>query len=472
MDDATEDLFHNLEKRAAEELRLRTDAARLELSGLPAAVTSLYRRDSDGTALGGDSSNTPPLNSHWSESTLPESVDRAGAVDYLEFSCVAEFGNWLGVREHLELARAAAEAEKQSVTWSVGGVECRVRARGAGQGSSYRRYLLSVGGVTISIKDTSEADTLNVFVLFSGEALTELGLAGCLDELDRVFREWRLTVGRSCVSRVDLCVDLVNSVCMADVYAEFFAKRCVGVARKYNVHGDWHDDAVETLTVGARGGDCQLRIYDKIKESAGDKRKIERLLRRVWGGSVPSSSVRFEYQVRRQKLLELNVSSLPDLLGSLGRVAEYLTRKWFRFTGSDVDRNNQTRSKAGGFWSDVRGHFELWTRSVESVPEVKLVRNGSSADAMISQAIGCLQRACAELGEVPETPYAIVATLVERVLESADDFRAGAIAKLEKIAALTHEQLCAYFCNVGGGSGEMRLRGADKPRGGPLVAGF
>lgn len=437
-------------------------------AGLPAELTAPSGR-------GSESYNMDPSKDHLGNSSgvAKDQQARAGGLDWLAFSLEIRFLRWDSLVRQLEAARAAAADGGSAKPWSVGGVDVVVDSRGAGRGQSYRKFVFRFGNVSIGVCEQWKAGRPNVFVEFHGDPLLKFGVPALMAELDSLLCAWDGRYVRSWVSRVDYCVDVVGLE-IKDVLRDFFGGRCIGLASDFSVYGKWLDRdkaglgiddggmvaecrGFQTLNVGAAGGSCRMRIYDKLAQVQGRGEKVALMLAKVWGGVMPDSCTRVEFQLRREKLVSLNVSTLEDLFGSVERVCDYLTHGWFRVADSDFDRRNTNRVQSGGWWLGVREQFRGAARAVfEKLPEVKLVKTGTNAAKMLQQAVGCLQRLCAELGNVPDSPAGIVALVGGAIAENFSGFREGVVEKIERVEGLTLEQLCAYFDEVGD-LGELRL---------------
>ena len=242
---------------------------------------------------------------------------------------------------------------------------------------------------------------------------------------------------------------------MRQVNTAFVEGRVISLARKYSIHGDFQAGSVETLTVGAPKGNTKCRLYDKLAECAGSSGKIELMKDRVWGGVIPESCVRCEFQVRREKLVELKLSSLSDVLGRLSFLTSYLTRRWLRFTDSTVDRTNTTRAKGAGFWDDVDGAFAVWSAEYKEAEPSERPVGKTSADKMVRQAIGCLQRAWAELGAIPADAGEACHMLVGRVARGVADFREGVVSKAIQNGGINPLDLEKWFSYASDGAGSL-----------------
>lgn len=407
-------------------------------AGLPEGVLALA------IGRGGQTNNMAPVTSHWAESvTFEGSRTAAGGLDWLAWSAVAGFDDWASMREELEAAHEAAIEHGKPVNWEIRGVRCVVHPHGTGKGTNHRRYLLQALGSTFSIADREPSKgSPNVFVETRGETLLAIGLHGVLEHVDTVLSTWRCFVGETFVSRVDLRVDVVG-LKVGEAIKSFTDQNVVRQSRKFAMFGDGLE--CQTLQIGAKGASCQMRIYDKIAELKGQDNKVELMKNAVWGGAVPESSTRIEFQLRREKLTDLKVFTLTDLLQSMGRVSHYLTFEWFRAVDDCDDRTHTSRAKVSEWWKRVRGQFEAFTSAFVVGEKSKQVKGGTDAVKMYKQAAGCLKRAFAEMGELPMDAHDACQGLIEMVASDFQSFLDGVAEKLPLADSLSYASIFRDF---------------------------
>lgn len=471
------DFWQTIDKRTDE--RNRADLVQRQREALGHGENAGLPREVLTRSGGGQCNNMTPATSNWPDSAIQQNsvAQRPGGIDWLAFGASVVFAGYEGLREELEAGKAAAKEAGGVVQRVIGGLPVTIRGYGTGPGKSHRHYLMHFEGVSVQIRDSEPSkQQANVFFELRGSACLRDGIPHLLERIDHLLKIWNGTVGNTWVSRVDLCAD-VPGLDMAEAAKAFAAQRYVRCTSKAVLYYNKHQ--LETLVIGAKGADCQCRIYNKLAELAKDKGRWEAYKTHALGGEDVQCLTRIEFQLRREKLRELHVVSLGDLLGSIERLCGYLSWKWIRFTPSDkeVNRTNTTRSGVAEWWQAVRGHFEVWSREWQSVKTVKRVGAGTNAAKMVAQAIGCLKRAAAEtLIDLPqdiglgagedveyadaiENPTAVpelvcrlracvasnVAALNEQLEKTRSEFTAGVVAKIAELRGLTAEQTAEWF---------------------------
>ncbi|MEL7267703.1 MAG: replication initiation factor domain-containing protein, partial [Planctomycetota bacterium] len=266
--------------------------------------------------------------------------------------------------------------------------------------------------------------------------LLERGLPDLLRALDEIFRTIGVVVQETKVSRVDLCADVVGLE-MREVFSDWLNNRGITQTRKFAIYGVRGSngrglDGVQTLSLGARNADCQLRIYDKVAEVAGDQWKTDLMVANRWGGLVENAA-RVEFQIRREKLREMGFDSLESVLQGLSHMVSVLTSEWFRVADDDVDRRHTERSSNAQWWDNVCNAFASWTQVWGSQKSVVIKREGTTAEKMMRQAIGCLQRLFAEVGSVPDSAAKVVGYVQEAIAEDYEAFVSGAAEKYHQL---------------------------------------
>jgi len=121
----------------------------------------------------------------------------------------------------------------------------------------------------------------------------------------------------------------------------------------------YRGNRLETMQVGKN--QMMLRIYDKVVELARRPRKSwERLL---WADPDAKNVLRIEFQLRRESLKLLGVSSLEDVMDRTASLWAYLTQKWFRlYTKAQVEGRSGAVEVLHPFWLAVQ---EAWNTPCE-----------------------------------------------------------------------------------------------------------
>lgn len=437
--------------------RRRSSAARpaddpqvgLDFEGTAPKPPKVYRGELGLGSVMAQIDNMGHANSHvpW-EDALPTDLAAGevwGGIDWLSITFWLGYRDWLAVRERLEEARTRAEKVGEPVVVELGQHLGRVEAYGSGKGFSHARYVVQVDGIRFAIVDApGEGDRPSMFVEITGEPMLHHGFRGALEIVNEVLAGMGAGVKRTSVSRADLYVDVPDVPVSAFVNA-FLEGRCIRQATKFSLYGEGAAANIQTLTLGAGGASCRLRFYDKLAELSKSDHKQERQIER-WGGRIPDSVTRVEFQLRGQKLQELEASDLATFLGSLGRLTNYLTWRWFRLSESEVDRTHTTRYGGSETWRSVRGRFAAVFAMFGTA---RLARPKTQVDPgrMLAQAKGCIARVFADLGEVPtgvgevvDLFGAAVAERYEAFVQSVLDKGAGRVGGAHMMAEVTVER--------------------------------
>lgn len=227
-----------------------------------------------------------------------------------------------------------------------------------------------------------EQHDCKMVVTIPGKALRVHGFDKLLETMDCVVEKIGALDCQEVVSRADIRADLLNGP-RVEEFEQAQRAGCV-IRRADNVATIvGRDDKPETITVGG-GGSIVLRIYDKKREAMRNPDDWADVCR-MWG-IVPETATRVEFQVRREQLRKLDITTRDDLRGKAKLLAGWLTDKWFRIAEKPVDRNHhQSRSVMSKMWVCVRNAFGaiggIRPKTPEKKPERKHLRQ---------QIIGCI----------------------------------------------------------------------------------
>jgi hypothetical protein len=217
------------------------------------------------------------------------------------------------------------------------------------------------------------------------------------------------------ISRGDLCLDIVNldsSVLLDLVRNGQFVTRASRVRREV--------DLVTDKETGFSAGKYPLymTVYNKLHERIGktDMLYHQALVDRRWGGVVPDTATRVEYQLGRRWLREQGIDSPDDFLRLRGKLCEKLTHEWFRITARKIERRrkHQSREKIHPIWTGIQNGFQ----AVFGPPEgdlVPLQRNKVRPIELIRQGRRCLANSLLQMG-VEFSDYPEFVRLVARLL--------------------------------------------------------
>jgi hypothetical protein len=326
-----------------------------------------------------------------------------GGVDTLH---VAIYGEWEGSAwESLVSLLSESQADAQEAGEPVtlegpDGQRLLLKEHGHKHGI-FCPWSLQWDGITLDIANHPECSehSLNVWVEIGSIALMELGHREAWGQVVGLLTTLGLRIKRAVPSRVDVCVDLPG-VDVGELVSRAVDKRRIARARKWA----YYENGLRWSGFQC-GTDVQCRAYDKALElrERTDPRKLEVIQEKRWGGKIPETATRVEFQLRRDPLREqFDVQSVEDLFAKLPAICVWLTQEWLRLTDDKPDRDNgnEDRTPAGAVWQKVGEAFKAWTGAV--VAEVaKRVKRCPVPGRLMDQARGCLESVMAVMGIMP-----------------------------------------------------------------------
>jgi hypothetical protein len=131
------------------------------------------------------------------------------------------------------------------------------------------------------------------------------------------------TVTAPKVSRVDLFADFASTLDMESWTREAW------VTKASAVHQYAEDSTFTGWTVGA-GGNLMARLYLKLLEcqKTGKEYLLDLWRAAGWGGVAPVWRLEFEF--RREVLAQLDLDTLPSILGNLNGLWSYASTEWLK----------------------------------------------------------------------------------------------------------------------------------------------
>lgn len=206
-----------------------------------------------------------------------------------------------------------------------------------------REFTLKVG------KWLTPGSRPSVMAEFRSEALWHHGPQALIDRVCSLVRcnGGRVESLRS--SRADLCVDvLVPEAAWHPALDDSFITRAVHVSP--------HKARRKLTGFSVGRGVVSARLYDKpleIREQSGKEWMFD-----VWGiDSVPDGHrvIRVEFQVRREAIKDLGVSSAAELLALAPNLWAYCTREWLKV--QDDPKRHHTQQHTLPWWTVVQEGF-------------------------------------------------------------------------------------------------------------------
>ncbi len=237
---------------------------------------------------------------------------------------------------------------------------------------SYYRYHLKAGDVNIFIRRDKYETVANIWLEIGSVPLCMAGgIRNAVDAVYKAFKAEGITVMKEILSRVDIYADY--DIChVSDFCSRFVNNSRVTRARAISSHAIDEEINHAMYLSGSRytgvsiGKDIRLRCYDKREEMKKNPIKWGVFAER-YGGRIPETLTRVEFQLRRNALKEIQV--MKDGETTPGRIEDvdsylkvrdglwrYLTCEWFRFTEEPVDKKNNhySRAKTWSIWEAVQ----------------------------------------------------------------------------------------------------------------------
>ncbi|MCX5659618.1 MAG: hypothetical protein NTW19_07835 [Planctomycetota bacterium] len=347
---------------------------------------------------GGDLSNTPPSTRHL-ETGGEDTVDVSVRVNWTDFGKLVEQMDI--VRESAGAPDAPLEdrvvVDGKRQPYLIDSMGHKV----GGSKGPYYRWRLERNGIRLDIQDQELAHLTmpNVMVHLGSLPLMARGLASVWEETLDCLGALGAEVVEDKLSRVDPAVDL--AAVPVEILADLFRRQCfVSRARKSGqfASGEFATGMNSTgFTFGA--DQCRVRVYDKLLEVRTSGSKMAVLLFRRWGG-LPECATRVEFQLRRERLRELQVATVNEWLLRRAGVVDYLCDDWFRLTKEVPDRENRNtaRCEMADVWKTVRQAFVDWAGRGPTAKRTPLPP-AIAGQALVLQAIGCFVRFFVEQGK-------------------------------------------------------------------------
>ncbi|HSQ42902.1 MAG TPA: hypothetical protein VLM37_11535, partial [Fibrobacteraceae bacterium] len=318
-------------------------------------------------APGVNSSNTPPQSS---KNNIIDEYQWIAAEDWFEWALYVDWGtSWPKLSQQLSEAKEMAAIEncpreKRTILFWGGCAEVdRIGDRlGNKKSGLYYAYKLHTEYLTILIADQAEPHKTKPSVVMRADGTSCLlnGAYDCYQEGMNIIREFGGRVVRNKLSRVDICLDMPGKT-MEPFDRAYLEERYICRARS---HGRYSSGGI-TVQLGKYP--LMLRIYDKLAEVEKKKNPTQTLgmLCNRWGGKMPESAIRVEFELGRDFLKKKGVDSVEDYYTKRAALLNYVTHDWMRFTQNQVDRENKNQSKAMTLpiWQQVRDYFLQWAGS-------------------------------------------------------------------------------------------------------------
>ncbi|MCG8585953.1 MAG: hypothetical protein MI757_14695 [Pirellulales bacterium] len=342
------------------------------------------------------------------------------------------------VQTKLNAAQALAQSDSDEIEPVVvlpEGDRLHVRPSGCKRGV-HHRWMVEWHGVVIGFttRRSGGTDQTNAFIRIPGETLLAYGDAQQLyEDVKAMLATFGYVIEHAVPSRVDMCIDMANVHCSEFVQAHL-ERRTVTRARKAAIYEDNYEFTGLAVGVG-KSTSLNVRIYDKLTEVKDDEFKLGLMVDRRWGGKLPETATRVEFEIKRDTLREqFDIGSIEELWTALPSIAEWLTHSWFRVTDQKVDRENDNQNRAGASrrWQQVQQLFA----EVFAGDRIQLERRetkGLTGERLIKQAMGCLTSCVAAWSGPVMGPRGMVEALKALVEDRRSDLMAAYEKKRDRL---------------------------------------
>lgn len=333
-----------------------------------------------------------------------------GGADTIYLSCKVDWHNF-----HLEKARPYIEWVQRVIkeefrendepvpdyftpTLDDNGHNFFIQGYGANPGDSkysYYPYVLRELDIRYMFNRKEYNDEMpagNCYIIIGSKPLMRWGEQTCYEIINHAIGTLGGKIKECTVSRIDLCVDLADVTVQPFVDA-IYHKAFVCRARNQAFY-QTDDLKIGTYAqhhkyTGVQVGRSNIlcRIYDKLEETKNDEEKRMLLNDYRFGGKLPQTVTRVEFQLRRDALRSINVNgkcqegikTFADYQTCRADLLNYLCNSWLRFYDSSVaNRNHSERLKKDDYlpeWKIAVNTFLGLEKTAEFIEVSKVKRN-------------------------------------------------------------------------------------------------
>ncbi|WP_437192705.1 hypothetical protein [Planctomicrobium sp. SH527] len=349
------------------------------------------------------------------------------AFDWIEESGLVAWNREISDGELFLLDRIQEDAKSlhQPHPYLLANQDVLVSPRGIGTGRQERlEYRIEIPGITLafSARESDNRQHANFYLKITGEACVLYGglksrtLAyAIMDSLGgHVYDSW--------IRRLDLCLDVPNLSVEDWIRDAFRSDHYITTATEQQERKTT-GRKFSGFSVGA-SGTWRLQVYDKLEEVKKRPEDYQLAMQARWGGSLPTSATRIEYQIRRPWLREHVLNSTEDTLLMVPSILHLFTevqkRPRFVFTAGPVDQknNHQSRIPRHPEWAKVVATFRDRIET-PTEPVKRLDRGGMASGKATNMAVGCVLSAAANRGALIASRQELAEQLVT-LLEAND----------------------------------------------------
>lgn len=266
------------------------------------------------------------------------------------------FDRWLDELDGLEVK--SLDVDLAGVSWRFS------RSAGGNYG-----YFAMISGAGLSIQfcrtpgKTGGAEIPLCKVVFGWQLANSSNLSGVMAKVYQYLDILGCEGLRYHITRLDIQYT-TNAFTMEDIERERLENRIVTRCRKVRkVEGE--SGALEYCAWTSNKGGWTLRIYDKFREvcEKGECDKLEWLTRFIGDGSN-ASMVRVEWELKRDFLRELGITTFDDLYDKWQALITHIMANLVRFVDRDK-ANHSERTKPALFWSIIHSNLSGASEGVQ-----------------------------------------------------------------------------------------------------------
>jgi len=317
-------------------------------------------------------------------------------VDWFQVAACAHWNHQKadGVFKRLRKAKEVAQERRKVASLNFGSDSVSVTGSGTGGGRDSHKEIQLIWNdarVGLSERDNPTRQLSNASLLVSGGPCLIVGASAAWEFFQRYIQIAGGEIIDAWIRRLDICVDVPGLSFNDTVCPVLTAGNVVTRCRDPHFHlsGD--------LAVGySIGNSSRLRvlIYDKLHETRHkhDPVYVAAMIQRRWGGVVPLSATRFEWQMGRAYLTQFGLDTVKETVERLPDLYSKLTDESggaFRITTEKPDRENghQSRAVTHPIWDKV---VQIGRQKIgeASQPLTRLDRSGLDESRAIKQIIG------------------------------------------------------------------------------------
>jgi len=203
-----------------------------------------------------------------------------------------------------------------------------------------RDYFIKIGDYD------SESSRPNVVIEIRSETLWRLGAENAVNDILEFLTTAGAKIKKALASRVDICVDMLIP---ESIWTTKMIKN--RVTRANHLKEYFFNDKLTGVMIGS--GAISARLYDKALEIHQQSKKY--WMHDIWRlKKVPSGKkvIRIEFQLRREVIKELGISTIEDVLKHRENLWLYCTKKWLKFQSKPG--MHHTQRKTLKWWKAVQ----------------------------------------------------------------------------------------------------------------------